>query len=159
MDPLILYKAYQKWIREPEYTPPPIETDKTKLEIDIIWLNNIIQESKNEFLQLFAYVKYNLQPKLNNARRLVDVPELGGHIELKADNYEELLSELEKHTGKISRIYTNIIDDEKILNQKVYENEQIKQQEKNQKLLNEFRLKNWTPEMCPPIKSKQLELF
>lgn len=112
MDGIELHKAYYSYLREPEYIAPERFAD-TRAEANLFHYQYELKAMKDDFMGLYGYLIHIVSPKLSRMRHMVYMPELGGHIEMTEDGYDDLLSQQIELYSKSERLFRLIQETER----------------------------------------------
>lgn len=154
MDDYILYKAYKRYLRDPE--PSDHFESSNKHEINIRSFQLRMYETKEEFMGCYGTLIHRMFPKLQRMRRMVLVPELGGNIEMKEEGYDELWEEIVKLYERCERLYKYICEYEDCIANEYA----MIEKEKSDAMLQKWRHKRWLKApIDAPMSGVQLELF
>jgi len=148
-----IFKLYNELIKQSNDYSVCTYSDKRLLIINLM-RNNKKQEI-DSFLAHFVKAFKVLAPKLTAMNRLVFVKEIGGHIEMKEDGYQELWEEYQLEIDHVIRHFNHIKSIENDIRAEQQEIETLR----TNKLAESFSLTQVLSTPIMPVNANQLSLF
>ena len=148
-----IFKLYNQLIKQSNEYSVCTSSDKRLLTINLM-RNNKKQEI-DSFLAHFVKAFKVMAPKLSAMNRLVFIKEIGGHIELKEDGYQELWNEYQAEIDHVIRHFNHIKSIENDIRAEQQEMERLR----TNKLADNFSLTHILSTPIVPVKSTQLSIF
>lgn len=148
-----IFKLYNELILTSNEYSVCTSNDENLLRINL--LKNNKKQEIDSFLSHFVKAFKLLEPKLSAMNRMVLIKEIGGHIELKEEGYQQLWHEYQAEIDHVIRHFNHI----KCIDIDIRTELREIEKQRTNRLADTYLFKEILSTPIMPVKANQLSLF